>query len=409
MPNKADAIPDRGARYALSWQNELANGMQIPRYARETLTLNRLKVRQIAMQGKVVKKVSMSDIARVTGLSTMTVSRVLRDDEFGTEMTRKRVLAAAKKLNYEVNFIARQLKANQIFQLGVILSFEGLLGQHYFGQVLQGIQQVLTGTDYHVVLLDSKAEDFDDPQKCASFCRERHAGGLIVVAPRKDELYPSNFIDLKLPLVIVGRPFEHQSTSYVDVDNYGGACAMTDYLIRLGHTEIGFLKGPSELHDASQRELGYRKTMAKHKLLVQEKWVMQGDYELRKAFHICLQLLAQSDRPTAIFAANDQMAYGVIDAAQILGLRVPEDLSVGGFDDIEGSAEFVPALTTIAQPMQDIGRVAARYLLEVLDKSNVSSVLHQKLHTRLVIRSSASPPNGPMSASVRTRRNRPSP
>ena len=323
----------------------------------------------------------------------MTVSRVLRDDQFGTEATRKRVLAAAKRLNYQMNFIARQLRANQVLQLGVITSFEGLLGQYYFGQILQGIQQVLTGTDYHVVLLDSQTEGFDDPQKCMNFCRERRVAGLVVVAPRLEERFPSNFIDLKMPLVVVGSSFQHHDISYVDVDNYGGACAMTEHLIRLGHQKIGFLKGRSDTYDASQRELGFRKTAARHNVPVVGKWVVQGDYELRKAFHISLELLAGNDRPTAIFAANDQMAYGVIDAAAILGLRVPEDLSVAGFDDIGGSAEFLPALTTIAQPMADLGRVTARYLLEVLSEANPPSILHQKLHTRLVIRSSTSAPN----------------
>ena len=106
-----------------------------------------------------------------------------------------------------------------------------------------------------------------------------------------------------------------------------------------------------------------------------------------------MEILARSDRPTAIFAANDLMAYGVIDAARILGLRVPEDLSVGGFDDIRGAAESVPALTTVVQPMFDLGRVAARFLVKVLSEAEPSSILHQKLHTRLVIRSSTALPS----------------
>ena len=345
------------------------------------------------MRSKAGKTVRMRDIARATGLSAMTVSRVLRYDDFGTESTRRRVLAAAKRLNYQVNFVARQLKANQILQLGLIASFEGLLGQFYFGQILQGIQQVLTGTDYHVVLLDSVAERFDDHQKCASFCSQRRVGGLIVVAPKLDDQFPNNFVDLKMPLVVVGRSFEHESISYVDVDNYGGACSITEHLIHLGHRKIGFFKGRTDLHDALQRELGFRKTAARHGLRVREAWVVPGEYELRRAFHSSMELLAREDRPTAIFAANDQMAWGIIDAAQILGLRVPEDLSVAGFDDIEGSAEFVPALTTVAQPMAELGRVAARHLLNALSGANTSSILHQKLHTRLVIRSSTAPPN----------------
>jgi LacI family transcriptional regulator len=168
---------------------------------------------------------------------------------------------------------------------------------------------------------------------------------------------------------------------------------MTDYLIQLGHRKIGFMKGRSDLRDAAQRELGFRKTMAGHHVPVVDKWVVQADYETRKAFHLSLNLLSKTDRPTAIFASNDNMAYGVIDAARILGLRVPEDLSVAGFDDAEGSASFVPTLTTVAQPMMDLGRVAARYLLDVLDEAKAPGVLHQVLPAQVVTRASTTPPS----------------
>lgn len=347
----------------------------------------------VTMQARKLKKVTMDDIARVTGLSKMTVSRVLRNNASVSEATRNRVLTATKRLNYHVDFIARQLRAKHTFQLGVIAPFRGFVGQYYFGQILQGIQDVLTGTEYHIALFDSLSEDFNDPQKCVSLCHERRVGGWIVVAPGPGERFPRTFVNLKMPIVVVGSSFGRQAISYVDVDNYNGACAITQHLIGLGHTRIGFIRGRGDRHDAAQRELAFRKSMAKHDLPIVEEWIVQGDYEMRKAFHLSLDLIAKGDHPTAIFAANDQMAYGVIDAARVLGLRVPEDLSVGGFDDIEGSAEFVPALTTVAQPIADLGRVAARYLLDVLNRPDRLRILHQKLPTQLVTRSSTGPPS----------------
>jgi DNA-binding LacI/PurR family transcriptional regulator len=338
-------------------------------------------------------KTTMDDIAKATGLSTMTVSRALRKSASVSDATRKRVLAATKRLNYHVDFIARQLRAKHTFQLGVVVPFRGYVGQHYFGQILQGIQEVLAGTDYHISLFDSLSEDFNDRQKCVDLCHQRRVGGLIIVAPGRNERFPKTFVNLQMPLIVVGSSFSRQAISYVDVDNYNGACAMTQYLIGLGHKRIGFIKGRSDLHDAAQRELAFRKTMASRHIPVLDEWTGQGDFETRKAFHLSLDWLAKRDHPTAIFAANDQMAYGVIDAARALGLRVPEDLSVAGFDDIEGSAEFVPALTTVAQPMSSLGRVAARYLLDVLTQGNPPSVLHHKLPTELVTRSSTGPPN----------------
>jgi len=250
-------------------------------------------------------------------------------------------------------------------------------------------------------LFDSLSEDFNDPRKCADLCHERRVGGLIVVAPGVNEKFPRNFVNLHMPLILVGSCFGHRSISYVDVDNYGGACAMTEHLIRLGHKKIGFLGGRTELYDASQREAGFRKTMTKHRIQVVDNWVAQGDYETRKAFQISLNMLAKKDRPTAVFAANDQMAYGVIDAARILGLSVPEELSVGGFDDVADSANFIPALTTVSQPMSDLGRVATRYLLDVLHGEKPPGILHKKLPAQLVIRSSTVPPPSGPASSVR--------
>ena len=283
-------------------------------------------------------KVTMGDIARATGLSPMTVSRVLSNRGSVSEAKRKRVLATAKRLNYHVDIIARQLRAQHTFQLGVVAPFQGLVGTVYFGHILQGIQQVLTGTDYHIALFDSLSEDFNDVRRCVNLCHERRVGGLIVVAPELSARFPETFANLQMPIIVVGSSLGQHGISYVDVDNYGGACAMTQHIIHLGHTRIGFIGGRNDLRDASQRELGFRNTLAKHRLRVVDEWIVQGEYETRKAFQLSMSLLAKSRRPTAIFAANDQMAYGASDAALVLGLKVPEDLSVGGFDDLEASA-----------------------------------------------------------------------
>jgi LacI family transcriptional regulator len=360
--------------------------------AEETLTHGMPSVTDTGMRGLGKGKVTMGDIARAAGLSPMTVSRVLSTRGSVSEAKRKRVLAAAKRLNYHVDIIARQLRAQHTFQLGVVAPFQGLVGTVYFGHVLQGIQQVLTGTDYHIALFDSLSEDFNDVRKCVNLCHERRVGGLIVVAPELSARFPETFVGLQMPIIVVGSSSEQQGISYVDVDNYGGACVMTQHMILLGHTRIGFIGGRSDLRDASQRELGFRDTLVKHHLAVTDEWIVQGEYETRKAFQLSMSLLAKPRRPTAIFAANDQMAYGVIDAARVLGLKVPEDLSVGGFDDIEASAEFVPALTTVSQPMTDLGRVAARYLLEVLNMAEPPGVLCKRLPARLVARASTAPP-----------------
>ena len=213
-----------------------------------------------------------------------------------------------------------------------------------------------------------------------------------MVAPVCNDQFPLTFANLKMPLVVVGSTFRQPTISYVDVDNFGASAAITEYLVKLGHKKIGFLRGPSDLRDAAQREQAFRKTLMAHHLPVMEKWILQGDYGTRRAFHLALDLLSNDNRPTAIFAANDLMAYGVLDAARVLRLKVPEDVSVVGFDDLEGSAECVPSLTTATQPMKQLGQVAASYLMRRLDGRDKSLSLHQKLPVPLVVRGSTAPP-----------------
>ncbi len=181
----------------------------------------------------------MGDIARETGLSPMTVSRVLSNRGSVSEAKRKRVLATAKRLNYHVDIIARQLRAQHTFQLGVVAPFQGLIGTVYLGHILQGIQQVLTGTDYHIALFDSLSEDFNDVRKCVNLCHERRVGGLIVVAPELSDRFPETFANLQMPIIVVGSSLGQHGISYVDVDNYGGACAMTQHMYSLVIRESG--------------------------------------------------------------------------------------------------------------------------------------------------------------------------
>jgi len=337
---------------------------------------------------------TMEDIARESGLSTMTVSRALSNKGYVSERSRKLVLAAAKKFDYQVNMLARQLSSNRTYLLGVIVPFKGLLGTYYLGQVLQGMQQTLSGSGYHLALFDCESEDFNDGTKCANLCRQRRVDGLVVVAPGQDDQFPLTFANLNMPLVVIGSLFRQRTINCVDVDNLGTAYEVTEYLIRLGHTRIGFLRGPAHLRNATEREQGFRKSLVAHGVRTVEKWILQGDYETRKAFHVALELLSKEDRPTAIFAANDLMAYGVLDAARMLGLNVPEDLSVAGFDDLEGSAESVPSLTTVAQPMKRLGQVAAKHLLDTLNaKDAAPAVLHEKLSARMVLRASTAAPS----------------
>lgn len=334
----------------------------------------------------------MDDLARETGLSKMTVSRALNGTGYVSEESRKKVLAAARLLNYRLNYIGRNLNQNRTGMLGIITPLEGLIGTYYFSQIVKGIQTALIGTDYHIAHYDSLSADFNDGKKCAQLCYQKRVDGLIVIAPKRNDQFVKTFADLKIPLVVVGGAPRDKKTSYIDVDNFGGASSVIEHLISLGHRKIGFISGPKSLHDASERESAYRKTLAKHNIRVNEKWVIDGSYETRKAFHASLHLFSNRDRPTAIFAANDLMALGALDAARIIGLSVPDDLSIAGFDDIDAAGNIQPQLTTVRQPMQRMGKKAVEYILEIVAKGNQEKhLVHQKLTAQLIIRKSTGP------------------
>jgi LacI family transcriptional regulator, galactose operon repressor len=334
----------------------------------------------------------MDDLARATGLSKMTVSRALNDSGYVSAPSRKKVLAAARQLNYRLNYIGRNLNQNRTGMLGIITPLEGLIGTYYFGQVVKGVQLALVGTDYHIAHYDSLSADFNDGQKCAQLCYQKRVDGLIVIAPTRHDRFVKTFADLSVPLVVVGGAPRDKKISYIDVDNFGGASAVIDHLIGLGHRKIGFVAGPKTLHDSCERELAFRKGLARRGIRVNEKWVIQGSYETRKAFHAALHLLSSRDRPTAVFAANDLMALGVLDAARILGISVPQELSIAGFDDIDAATGVQPPITTVRQPMQRMGKKAVEYILELVAKGNQKShLIHQKLTAQLIVRQSTGP------------------
>jgi LacI family transcriptional regulator len=333
----------------------------------------------------------------MTGVSAMTISRVLNDKgpkgSF-SEATRQRVLAAARSAKYHLNYIGRRLQHNRSGLIGVI-THEGMLGSWYFERVFQALQKTLLKADYHIALYDCLSENFNNGEKCARLCHEKRADGLVVVAPNKDDFFIETFSDFDIPLIVLGCSPGEPAISFVDVDNCGGANAATSHLIGLGHRKISFVRGLPFLRDAKERESAFRKTMADHDLPVNENWVIQGDYETRRTFHAMRDILISADRPTAVFAANDLSAIGVIDAAHFAGLKVPGDLSVIGFDDAKDSEVMTPPLSTVRQPVSLLGSTAAEHLLRLIFSGESPSrrVLRKKFPFELVVRSSTAPPS----------------
>ena len=305
----------------------------------------------------------MADIAEACGVSKMTVSRVLSGKEYGVgKRTKKIVLEAVEKYNYTPNMLAKNFATHRSGYIGLALPFEGILGSSYFSELMIGIQDGLQGSGCQIAIFDTLSESFDNGAKVASLYYQKRVDGIIAVAPHSNDSFFDTLTQQNVPLIIAGEPTFQTELFNIAIDDQHGIKTLVDYLIEQGHRNIGFLSGPKQVLSSSFRKAGFISAMNENGLEVNQEWILAADYERYKARSEFLNLLSKPNVPTAIVAANDLMALGIMDAAFVKGIKIPEELSVVGFDDIPPSEFSQPPLTTIHQPIRELGKIAATTL-----------------------------------------------
>lgn len=303
--------------------------------------------------------VTIKDVARDAGVSVTTVSHVVNSTRFVSADARVRVLAAIESLRYVPSALARSLKNNRTHTIGTMLPNSS---NPYFAEIIRGIEDTCFGEGFSVILCNSD----DDPHKQGQYIRvlaEKQVDGLIVLSSGGDDELGEHLRRTRMPLVLVDREVEHLDADLVEVNHEAGGWLATRHLLELGHRNIGCITGPLELSSAAQRLAGWRRAMAEAGLPVPPKVLRPSDFTSAGGHAAMQSLLATQPRLTAVFACNDLMAFGAISAAASVGLRLPDDLSVVGFDDIALAAYCSPPLTTVAQPKHQLGAVAAGMLL----------------------------------------------
>ncbi|WP_402377096.1 LacI family DNA-binding transcriptional regulator [Isoptericola rhizosphaerae] len=335
--------------------------------------------------GPIVGRVTISDVARVAGVSVATVSKVVNHRYGVAPSTAERVLGVVAELGYESSLVARSLRRQSTNVVGVLVAeFEP-----YSTELLKGISSAVDGTGYEL-LAYSGGTDGGAITGWERRSLSRLAGTLIdaaiVVTPTM-VLSEANGI----PVVAIDPHTGPEGTHTVDSDNTTGAREAVEHLLALGHRRIAHLGGRPDLESARLRELGYRQALEAAGLTVDQSLIRVGGYRPNTADTPARELLAPSrgERPTAVFAANDQSAIHVIEVAHDLGLRVPEDLSVVGFDNVPESLTTTPALTTVSQPLHEMGTEALRMVLDLLEGAPREQ--HLRLPTSLVARGSTGP------------------
>ncbi|MFH1214354.1 MAG: LacI family DNA-binding transcriptional regulator [Candidatus Neomarinimicrobiota bacterium] len=329
------------------------------------------------------------DVAKQAGVSTATVSRVINDTGKVKAVTRKKVLNAIKLHNFTPNIGARVMQNKRTKIIGMVFPDAS---STYFTEIIRGIFNCVNQYDYQVII--GSAHDEEEEMKAVSrFLNGRTVDGLIIMAPslQNGEIYALQ-AKYKTPAVFISVPRGKPGTSSVVLDNFNMAIKMTNHLIDLGHKEIAFIKGPVHNYDSQRRYKGYLEALQSHNFEIKDEYIIQGnftEYSGYKAFE--KNLASLSPRPTAIFAANDAMAIGAIEAIKDYGLKVPRDIAVVGFDDISTSQYITPALTTVRVPLFDLGQVVGKTLLQKIEnvsEQQITVVERIVIPLELVIRES---------------------
>jgi LacI family transcriptional regulator len=306
--------------------------------------------------------VTLSMVAREAGVSPSTVSRILNGTARVRESKVDAVRNAIAKLQFSPNAAARALAGGRSMSIGVVVQ---AIDGPFYGEALAGIEKGLMRSGYSALFVSGHWRT-EDERRCVEHLLSRRVDGMILLTSclPADELQK---LSRSVPLVLTGRHVAGPRIHCLDVDSAPGAQLVTDYLVRLGHTRIACISGPADHPDAAQRLDGYRAALRAHRISPSRQLVEVGDFTDAGGYAAMTRLLDSGAGFSAVFATNDQMAYGAMLAAYRRGLVVPRDLSIVGYDDLPTSSFTVPPLTTVHRGIADIGQCAAEAIVDLVD------------------------------------------
>ncbi|MGY4517472.1 substrate-binding domain-containing protein [Lysobacter sp. HA18] len=336
----------------------------------------------------MVSRVRIEDVAEAARVSMKTVSRVLNREPNVREETRERVLEAVQRLNYIPHFSARSLAGSKSFLVALLYNNPS---DNYLMGVMSGALAACEQRDYAMLLCPVDTDVPELLERVEGLIRRSQPDGLIMTPPITDipELR-ARLAEMQIPVACIS-PKDRVGSIGVGMDETQAACDMVQHLASLGHRRIAHISGHPAHGATGWRIAGYKLGLQRAGLDVDDSLLMPGEFSFESGARAAHELLAQKRRPTAIFAANDDMAAGVISVALEQGLRVPEDLSVCGFDDTPMSTQIFPPLTTVHQPTHEMGRLATLELLAAVQTPGSGRMLHVP-YTLCVRRSSGPAP-----------------
>ena len=332
------------------------------------------------------KKYTIADIARLAKVSHMTVSRVLSDKGLVAKKTADRIRKIIDEVGYQPNLIARSLTSKQSMLIGVSIPRTESILDEYIAQVLSGILTVIKDSNYRVMLFLVDLEQERDTFY-VDIIKSNMIDGLLLFKTKIDDPKLPVLAESNRPFVLINHKKIDKKYNFIDTHNMQGARLAVNYLHELGHRNIAFVAGSLNETNAMDRLEGYKKAMKDLGLSCKDNCIVYGDFNREKAYNEVGKLLDLEDRPSAIFCSDDYMAIAAIERITEANLTIPDDIAVIGFDNIELSAFVQPSLTTIQQPLQELGVRSMEILLDLIDGRQKTPV-HNFLDIKLVKRQS---------------------
>jgi DNA-binding LacI/PurR family transcriptional regulator len=325
--------------------------------------------------------VTIKDVAREAGVSIATVSRVLNDSSGVTSKLVEKVQAAITTTGYQFNAVARALKVKKSRSIGLIIPD---IENPFFPALVRGIEDTARKYDYSIILCNSDGYA-EEEKKYIRFLHSKQVDGVIFTGGIGSDENLSLLAKLKIPVVNLDRQSKKINMSSVVADNYYGATLAVEHLVNQGAKNIVFLGGPPRLSVAMERFEGYRDVLRKHDFKIADELILNGEFTFDSGYQNMLLLLKEQKKFDAVFAANDMIAFGVIECLVEHNIKVPEDVIVAGYDDIRMAAWYKPSLTTVRQPVYQMGQEAVKILMELMSDSE-AGVKERKFRPELVVR-----------------------
>ena len=329
---------------------------------------------------------SMNDVARQAGVSVVTVSRVVNNSASVNELTRTRVLKAIKDLKYKPNRVAKRLRSKSLSGnlLGVMIPD---IRNPFYVDVLRGIEDVAYHNNYAIIVCNF-GQDETKEKMYLDILQSESIDGLIVAPVREDDAKVISLVKSGLPLVCVDRGLVSVELDVVLVDNVKGAFLAVEKKKKKGFKRIAYIAGKPEIPSSRYRGEGYRKALESNGLMYDEGLVKYGDSSHESGVRLCAELLEMDPRPDALFTGNNLITLGALETIHNLGLSIPQEVGIVGFDDMPWSSSLNPSLTAVRQPAYEIGKRAAELLIHRISEPGRAAI-SMMLNTELIVRKSS--------------------